>query len=252
MTSCWPARGSAGRSSTGRWVQATRARPPRVAPRSSSRPRTAVHPGIVRLRQLLKRFDHAGLIPGRDYYYWEVAGGEHNEAAWAARFDKVLLYFFGRVDGDEEGERLPEEYKALLLRMLRHEGERAGNKSFLGFMATCLDLAEGLFPDGDMKLLKAEWKDGRWTLMVQRPLKGDYDEDTYFEMGKYIPTVFFAWDGHNGDVGRKLAVSAFYYTILEPPIPRETYIYPTLIAVGIVILEGWVLTRRANKRKGRS
>ena len=103
-----------------------------------------------------------------------------------------------------------------------------------------------------MKLLKAEWKDGRWTLIVQRPLKGDYDEDTYFEMGKYIPTVFFAWDGHNGDIGRKLAVSAFYYTILEPPIPKETYIYPTLIAVGIVILEGWVLTRRANKRKGRS
>jgi len=103
-----------------------------------------------------------------------------------------------------------------------------------------------------LKLLKAEWKDGRWTLLVQRPLKGDYDEDTYFEMGKYIPTVFFAWDGHNGDVGRKLAVSAFYYTILEPPIPKETYIYPTLIAVGIVILEGWVLTRRANKRKGRT
>jgi len=102
-----------------------------------------------------------------------------------------------------------------------------------------------------MKLLKAEWKDGRWTLMIQRPLKGDYDEDTYFEMGKYIPTVFFAWDGHNGDVGRKLAVSAFYYTILEPPIPKETYIYPTLIAVGIVILEGWVMTRRANKKKGK-
>src|SRR5213083_801404 len=101
-----------------------------------------------------------------------------------------------------------------------------------------------------MKLLKAEWKDGLWTLMIQRPLKGDYDEDTYFEMGKYIPTVFFAWDGHNGDVGRKLAVSAFYYTILEPPIPKETYLYPTVIAVGIVILEGWVLTRRANKRKG--
>lgn len=104
---------------------------------------------------------------------------------------------------------------------------------------------------GKMKLLKAEWKDGLWTLMIQRPLKGDYDEDTYFEMGKYIPTVFFAWDGHNGDIGRKLAVSAFYYTILEPPIPKETYIYPTVIAVGIVILEGWVLTRRANKRKGR-
>jgi len=102
-----------------------------------------------------------------------------------------------------------------------------------------------------LKVLKAEWKDGRWTVMISRPRKDDYDEDTYFEVGKYIPTVFFLWDGHNGDIGRKMAVSAFYYTILEPPIPKETYIYPTIIAIGIVLLEGWVLTRRANKRKAK-
>ncbi|HSF05239.1 MAG TPA: Phenylacetic acid catabolic protein [Methylomirabilota bacterium] len=57
----------------------------------------------------------------------------------------------------DEGDPLPEEYKSLLLRMLRHEGERAGNKSFLGFMATCLDLAEALFPNRQTKLLKAEY-----------------------------------------------------------------------------------------------
>ena len=57
----------------------------------------------------------------------------------------------------EEGETLPDEYRALLIRMLRHEGERAGNKSFLGFMATCLDLAEALFPTQEMKVLKAEY-----------------------------------------------------------------------------------------------
>lgn len=57
----------------------------------------------------------------------------------------------------DEGEPLPEEYKGLLIRMLRHEGERAGNKSFLGFMATCLDIAEALFPNRQTKLLKAEY-----------------------------------------------------------------------------------------------
>jgi 1,2-phenylacetyl-CoA epoxidase catalytic subunit len=57
----------------------------------------------------------------------------------------------------DEGDPLPEEYKGLLLRMLRHEGERAGNKSFLGLMATCLDLAEALFPDRETKLIKAEY-----------------------------------------------------------------------------------------------
>lgn len=102
-----------------------------------------------------------------------------------------------------------------------------------------------------LKLAKAEWKNGRWTLLIKRPLKADYDEDVKFEVGKYIPTVFFAWDGHNGDAGRKMAVSAFYYLVLQPPIPKETYIYPTLIAVGAVILEGWILTRRANRRKGK-
>ncbi len=107
-----------------------------------------------------------------------------------------------------------------------------------------------------LKVLKSEWKNGRWYVMIQRPLGNkkdhDYDEDTFFEMGQYIPTVFFAWDGHNGDAGRKMAVSAFYYTFLEPPVPREAYIYPFVIAGGIVILEAWVLTRRANKRKGKA
>ena len=108
----------------------------------------------------------------------------------------------------------------------------------------------------NLKVLKAEWKNGRWYVMIQRPLGNkkdqDYDEDTFFETGQYIPTVFFAWDGHNGDAGRKMAVSAFYYTFLEPPIPRETYIYPLIIAGGVVILEGWILSRRANKRKGKT
>jgi DMSO reductase family type II enzyme heme b subunit len=108
----------------------------------------------------------------------------------------------------------------------------------------------------NLKVLKSEWKNGRWYVMIQRPLGNkkdqDYDEDTFFEMGQYIPTVFFAWDGHNGDAGRKMAVSAFYYTFLEPPISRETYIYPFVIAGGIVILEAWVLTRRANKRRGKT
>ncbi len=57
----------------------------------------------------------------------------------------------------DEDEPLPEEYKALLLKMLRHEGERAGNKSFLGFMGTCLEIAETLFPTAESKLIKAEY-----------------------------------------------------------------------------------------------
>jgi mono/diheme cytochrome c family protein len=101
----------------------------------------------------------------------------------------------------------------------------------------------------EVSVVKAEWVNGRWTVIIKRPIKGDYEEVAYLESGKYIPMVFFAWDGHNGDVGRKMAVSAFYYLVMEPPIPNTTYIYPTLMAVGIIVLEGWVLGRRANRRK---
>ena len=118
------------------------------------------------------------------------------------------------------------------------------------------DFEERFNYEESIKVLHSEWKNGRWTVMIQRPLGNktdqDYDEDTFFEMGQYIPTVFFAWDGHNGDAGRKMAVSAFYYTFLEPPTPREAYIYPIAIAAGVVLLEGWVLTRRSNKRKGKT
>jgi predicted alpha/beta superfamily hydrolase len=58
--------------------------------------RAVVPPALQRTRRLVEHLDGAGLLPGADYYYWEVAGGEHNEASWAARYDKVLLFFFGK------------------------------------------------------------------------------------------------------------------------------------------------------------
>jgi mono/diheme cytochrome c family protein len=118
------------------------------------------------------------------------------------------------------------------------------------------DFEERYDYEENIKILYSEWKNGRWTVIIQRPLgdkkEQDYDSDTFFEMGQYIPTVFFAWDGHNGDAGRKMAVSAFYYTFLEPPTPKEAYVYPIAIAAGVVLLEGWVLIRRSNKRKGKT
>src|ERR1700751_4942156 len=57
----------------------------------------------------------------------------------------------------DEGDPLPTEFRTLLMKMLRHEGERAGNKSFLGLMGTCLELAEAQAPTELARLLKAEY-----------------------------------------------------------------------------------------------
>lgn len=55
-----------------------------------------VDTGVLRTRRLVERFKTAGLVAGRDYTYLEVVNGEHNEASWAARFDRVLTFFFGK------------------------------------------------------------------------------------------------------------------------------------------------------------
>jgi mono/diheme cytochrome c family protein len=151
--------------------------------------------------------------------------------------------------------------------IVKWEAKADGEYSLRGFAGTGWDQDFEDREDFDelIRVVKAEWKNGRWTVIMARPLKPFYDpedleasledgysENTWFERGKYIPTVFFAWDGHNGDAGRKMAHSAFYYTFLQPPVPMTVYLYPTIIAFGIVGIEGWVLVRRANKKKGKT
>jgi predicted alpha/beta superfamily hydrolase len=51
--------------------------------------------GLAHTRRLAECFRLAGLRPEIDFRYREIPDGEHCEAAWAARFDDVLLFLFG-------------------------------------------------------------------------------------------------------------------------------------------------------------
>ena len=51
---------------------------------------------VERARRLEAALRDDGLEPERDFHFEIVEGGEHNEAAWAARLDRVLIYLFGR------------------------------------------------------------------------------------------------------------------------------------------------------------
>jgi len=53
------------------------------------------------------------------------------------------------------GDPLPDEYRDLLVRMLTHEGERTGNRSFMLFFASVLDNAGKYAPNDDAKLTMA-------------------------------------------------------------------------------------------------
>ncbi|MCA9242465.1 MAG: alpha/beta hydrolase [Phycisphaerales bacterium] len=56
--------------------------------------RAGAGPEIENCRRLRQTLIGMGYQQQRDFEYVEVEGGEHNEAAWSARFDDVLRYLF--------------------------------------------------------------------------------------------------------------------------------------------------------------
>src|SRR5256885_9251817 len=56
-----------------------------------------------------------------------------------------------------------------------------------------------------LRLVKGEFKDGRRTFLMTRPLHtDDKDADGQLETGKYIRKVFLSWLCHNGDARVKM------------------------------------------------
>jgi len=86
---------------------------------------------------------------------------------------------------------------------------------------------------------QSHYKNGRYTLVLKRKLKTDDQIDIQFEMSKFIPIAFFAWDGSNGETGSKMAISTWYYLVLEEPPSNKPYIYSVialLLAVGVEVV----------------
>jgi hypothetical protein len=54
---------------------------------------------VRRTRLLAEQLAAAGLHRGRDFKFREYPGREHNEHAWADRFDEVLTFLFKRRAG---------------------------------------------------------------------------------------------------------------------------------------------------------
>lgn len=103
----------------------------------------------------------------------------------------------------------------------------------------------------NLKVSGAKWSNGRWQLVMKRSLTtADKEHDAQLETGKNIPVVFFAWDGDAGEFAGKMALSTYYYFMLEPPVPAKVYIVPPIVAGFVVLFEGWVLWRvRVNKEE---
>jgi DMSO reductase family type II enzyme heme b subunit len=96
------------------------------------------------------------------------------------------------------------------------------------------------------------YEDGRYRLWVKRALKTDDKNDLQFAPGIFIPIAFSAWDGANGDVKTKRAISTWYTFVLNPVPSNKRFVYPPLVAlisVGFLFgLRGSVRRRASTNR----
>jgi hypothetical protein len=104
--------------------------------------------------------------------------------------------------------------------------------------------------DKHLKVVQAQFSEGQWRVIMKRDLKTDDPEnEVQFELGYYIPIAFFAWDGHNGDAGRKMSMTTWYYTILEPPVPMKVYYLPPVMALFVVGIQFWLYSKFDVRRR---
>ena len=75
------------------------------------------------------------------------------------------------------------------------------------------------------------YSDGQYKLWVKRALKTEDKKDLQLEPSVFVPIAFSAWDGANGDVDTKRAMSSWYTFVLEPVPSSRRFVYPPLIAI---------------------
>jgi DMSO reductase family type II enzyme heme b subunit len=117
-----------------------------------------------------------------------------------------------------------------------------------GLNAIASETADGQSVEGSVN-----FKDGRYQLIVRRPLAtNDPGNDIQFEVGKFIPIALSAWDGGSGEGGQRRSISSWYSLYLEQPTSASAYL-PVLVAVaavaGIEALVVWMVRRRERRKE---
>lgn len=89
----------------------------------------------------------------------------------------------------------------------------------------------------------AIWKDGRWKVVLRRPLRTADPIDAQFEKGRLIPMAFSTWDGANREIGLRRSLSSWYYLALETSRPIRVYLYALLGVLSAINLQLWLICK---------
>lgn len=94
----------------------------------------------------------------------------------------------------------------------------------------------------------AVWAEGRWTVVMKRPLVTEDKNDVQFTPGVFIPLSLNAWDGSNGEHNNIMSLSTWYSVVLEQPAPFSLYLKVLLAILAAGLIEVW-LVRKAKSQK---
>ncbi len=94
---------------------------------------------------------------------------------------------------------------------------------------------------------KVLFMDGQYRLVIKRPRVTKDSSDLEFPVGRFLSVAFMAWDGDSREAGSKMSLSSWYYLHLEPPPSWARWVFPPLVALGVLGLELWGL-RWARRR----
>jgi mono/diheme cytochrome c family protein len=94
------------------------------------------------------------------------------------------------------------------------------------------------------------YNQGKWQVVMRRSIKTeDNKKDIQFEEGRFIPIAFYVWDGSNGEVEKKHAMSSWYLLYMKPERPLRSNLFPPLFMLTAIGVELWFVRRI--KRKGK-
>ena len=95
------------------------------------------------------------------------------------------------------------------------------------------------------------YKDGQYRVILRRVLKAANEREAEFEPGRFVPVAFHLWDGEQGEEGLKMAISSWYYLLLEPPVPSTVYLWPLLVGCFAFGGELWFMRHLRRRREVR-
>jgi DMSO reductase family type II enzyme heme b subunit len=93
------------------------------------------------------------------------------------------------------------------------------------------------------------FKQGKVSILFKRSLNTEGEFDVQIPSEKFIPVSFLQWAGRDKEKDEHMAISTWYYTFLEPPLPDSMYYMPPIMAAVFIGFQGWLvwMTKRTRK-----